>query len=146
MVSREEAFLLLGWVIVLALAEAGSGLGGREGAGDRRLLTNFGFTAMILAAGAIFPIARLAASAAAQSLNLGVLQGARWPWLAMFIGALLAESLGAYWAHRITHGTPLLWRLHRVHHADGAVDLSTSFRNHPLELMITLPVSAVVVL
>jgi sterol desaturase/sphingolipid hydroxylase (fatty acid hydroxylase superfamily) len=46
----------------------------------------------------------------------------------------------------VTHRTPLLWRLHRVHHADNAVDLSTSYRNHPLELLITLPVSAAVVL
>ena len=71
---------------------------------------------------------------------------AHWPWLAVLGVALLAETFAAYWAHRITHQTPLLWRLHRVHHADNAVDLSTSFRNHPLELIITLPVSAVVVL
>ena len=133
-------------MVFLALAEAWSGTGTREGASDRRLLTNFSFTAMVFAAGALFPIARVGASAAAQSLDIGLLRGAHWPWITIFAVALLAETFAAYWAHRITHQTPLLWRLHRVHHADGAVDLSTSFRNHPLELIVTLPVSAAVVL
>jgi len=142
----KQGLVLLGWVILLALAEVRSGDRSSEGASDRRLLTNFSFTLMVLGAGALFPIARLGASAAAQSLNVGILRSAHWPWLAVLAVALLAETFAAYWAHRITHQTPLLWRLHRVHHADNAVDLSTSFRNHPLELLITLPVSAVVVL
>jgi sterol desaturase/sphingolipid hydroxylase (fatty acid hydroxylase superfamily) len=33
-----------------------------------------------------------------------------------------------------------------VHHADSAVDVSTSLRNHPLELVVTVPVSCLVVL
>ena len=138
--------MLVAWVIVLALAEAGSGAALRDGSSDRRLLTNFSFTIMVLAAGALLPIAKLGASSVAQSLHVGFLRAAQWPWPAVFAIALLAETLAAYWAHRITHQTPILWRLHRVHHADNAVDLSTSFRNHPLELFITVPVSAAVVL
>jgi sterol desaturase/sphingolipid hydroxylase (fatty acid hydroxylase superfamily) len=140
-----QGLALLGWVILLASLEVWSGTGS-EGASDRRLLTNFSLTLLVLGAGALFPIARLAASTAAQSLNIGLLRSAHWPWTALFAVALLAETFAAYWAHRITHKTPLLWRLHRVHHADNAVDISTSFRNHPLELIITLPVSAAVVL
>jgi len=30
----------------------------------------------------------------------------------------------------------LLWRLHRVHHSDTTMDSSTSFRFHPLELIL----------
>jgi len=141
-----QGLILLGWVILLAFFEAWSGHGRREGASDRRLLTNISLTLLVLGAGALFPIARLAASTAAQLLNSGFLRSVHWPWLLLFAVALLAETFAAYWAHRITHKTPLLWRLHRVHHADNAVDLSTSFRNHPLELLITLPVSAAVVL
>jgi sterol desaturase/sphingolipid hydroxylase (fatty acid hydroxylase superfamily) len=43
------------------------------------------------------------------------------------------------------HWVPLLWRVHRIHHADNEVDVSTSLRNHPLELLLTLPVSALIV-
>jgi len=145
-VGRDQALLLLGWVVLLALAESWRGNGSREGTSDRRLVTNFGLTAMVLAAGALFPIARVSASAASQSLPIGVIHSAQWPWIAAFASVLIVETLAAYWAHRITHRTPLLWRLHRVHHADDAVDLSTSFRNHPLELVVTIPVSVAVVL
>jgi sterol desaturase/sphingolipid hydroxylase (fatty acid hydroxylase superfamily) len=33
-----------------------------------------------------------------------------------------------------------------VHHADTSVDVSTSLRNHPLELLLTIPASALVIL
>jgi sterol desaturase/sphingolipid hydroxylase (fatty acid hydroxylase superfamily) len=142
----EEGLFLLAWVIVLALAETSFGSRARDGASDRRLFTNVSFTVIVLVAGTIFPVTRLVVSGAAQSLNMGLLRSVQWPWLALFAAALLTQTFASYWAHRITHGTPLLWRLHRIHHADNEVDLSTSFRNHPLELMITLPVSAAVVL
>ena len=44
------------------------------------------------------------------------------------------------------HIVPWLWRIHRVHHADNAVDVSTSLRNHPLELVLIFPVSIAVIL
>lgn len=144
--AGKEGLVLLGWVIFLALAEAWSGSGAGEKANDQRLFTNFSFTIFIFTAAALFPLTKLAASSVAQSLNVGFFRSTHWPWFAVLVVAILAESLANYWAHRITHQTPLLWRLHRVHHADNAVDLSTSFRNHPLELLITLPVSAAVVL
>ena len=43
------------------------------------------------------------------------------------------------------HRSALLWRVHRVHHADSAVDISTSLRKHPVELLVTLPASALVI-
>jgi sterol desaturase/sphingolipid hydroxylase (fatty acid hydroxylase superfamily) len=50
-----------------------------------------------------------------------------------------------YLAHRMLHESTLLWRVHRVHHSDAFVDVTTSFRNHPLEslwryLFVLVPV------
>lgn len=136
--------VLLGWVILLAILEAWSGERSVVAAGDGRLITNFGLTAMAFGVGALFPIARLGVSGAAYGLNIGLLRSL--PWTAIMVAALLAESLSNYWVHRIFHRTPLLWRFHRVHHSDEAVDLSTSFRNHPVELLVALPVSAMLIL
>ena len=143
--ARTGALVLLAWVFLLAVAETRFGAGGKSGASDRRLFTNFSFAAIVLGVGSFFPIARLAASATSESWGIGITRAVHLPWLALFCIAILGETFAAYWAHRISHGTPLLWRLHRVHHADQLVDLSTSFRNHPLELIITIPVSAAVV-
>jgi sterol desaturase/sphingolipid hydroxylase (fatty acid hydroxylase superfamily) len=57
------------------------------------------------------------------------------PWIkygAMF----LALDLLDYTYHFIAHRTALIWRLHLVHHTDEAVDVSTTFREHPAETFI----------
>ena len=52
-------------------------------------------------------------------------------WLALF----LTDSFFGYWLHRLNHTLPWLWRIHRVHHSDPALDVSTALRSHPLELL-----------
>src|SRR6185312_575467 len=43
------------------------------------------------------------------------------------------------WAqHYVFHHVPVLWRLHRVHHADVEIDVSTGVRFHPLEILVSL--------
>ncbi len=45
----------------------------------------------------------------------------------------------AIWAqHLITHKIPLLWRLHRVHHADRDIDVTTAIRFHPVEIGLSM--------
>jgi len=53
--------------------------------------------------------------------------------------ALLLFELVNYWFHRLLHKHPLLWRIHAVHHCDTELDSSTTFRNHPLELLVIAP-------
>jgi sterol desaturase/sphingolipid hydroxylase (fatty acid hydroxylase superfamily) len=38
----------------------------------------------------------------------------------------------------MVHAVPLLWRLHRVHHADLDYDLTTGARFHPLEILLSM--------
>jgi sterol desaturase/sphingolipid hydroxylase (fatty acid hydroxylase superfamily) len=47
---------------------------------------------------------------------------------------LLLDAL-SYVTHRIEHAVPLLWRIHRTHHSDPDVDLTTGLRFHPLEVL-----------
>jgi len=51
----------------------------------------------------------------------------------MVLLGVLALDLMEYARHRLSHRVPLLWRLHRVHHTDVQVDVTTSLRSHPLE-------------
>jgi sterol desaturase/sphingolipid hydroxylase (fatty acid hydroxylase superfamily) len=55
----------------------------------------------------------------------------------VFDGALafLLLDLGIYCWHRANHELTALWRLHRVHHVDAELDVSTALRFHPLELL-----------
>jgi sterol desaturase/sphingolipid hydroxylase (fatty acid hydroxylase superfamily) len=49
------------------------------------------------------------------------------------IGIVAADFAYGYVAHWALHASPALWRYHRVHHSDPFVDVTTSFRTHPVE-------------
>ncbi|WP_394220529.1 sterol desaturase family protein [Alteromonas gracilis] len=60
------------------------------------------------------------------------------------ISILLLDMI-IYWQHRLFHTVPLLWRVHKMHHADSHVDTTTGLRFHPIEIAISLGVKAVAV-
>ena len=58
-------------------------------------------------------------------------------WLSVPMCVLVYDFV-AYALHVASHKVPLFWRFHSVHHADEQVDISTAFRHHPLESLISL--------
>lgn len=88
----------------------------------------------------------LEAAVVAQERGWGVLQIAGIDgWFALGAG-LLWMDLVSYGIHRLSHEIPLLWRVHRVHHTDPDVDVSTARRHHPLEPLFTAPIAALAAL
>jgi sterol desaturase/sphingolipid hydroxylase (fatty acid hydroxylase superfamily) len=69
------------------------------------------------------------------------------PWVAAAAGILGLDAVSYLW-HRANHRVALLWRFHRVHHADASFHVTTGLRFHPGELLLALPVrlAAVVLL
>jgi exosortase len=65
----------------------------------------------------------------------GLVSGLEWPFVAQAALTFLLLDLWKYWEHRVFHGLPLLWRLHLVHHSDTAVDVTTTERHHPFEVV-----------
>jgi sterol desaturase/sphingolipid hydroxylase (fatty acid hydroxylase superfamily) len=65
--------------------------------------------------------------------------------LAALLGFLLLD-LVVYGQHVVFHKVPVLWRLHRMHHADLDIDVTTGVRFHPFEILISLAVRIAVVL
>lgn len=57
-------------------------------------------------------------------------------WLALPIGVALLD-LAIYFQHVAFHAVPALWRLHRVHHSDVDIDVTTGTRFHPVEILIS---------
>ena len=54
-----------------------------------------------------------------------------------FALSLMLLDFSKYAEHRLQHAIPWLWRAHRLHHADNAVDALTSITHHPLELALS---------
>src|SRR6202007_2191374 len=65
--------------------------------------------------------------------------------LASLLG-FLALDLAIYAQHAAFHKVPLLWRLHRMHHADLDIDVTTGVRFHPFEILISMLIKIAVVI
>ena len=132
---------LLLLLIVLAAAEAIAPLRPfHESA--RRLTTNFGFGLVNFGLTSLLPLSSLFAASWAREAGVGLFNAVAIPPLLLVLVTLAARSLLAYCLHRLFHLMPLLWRVHRVHHTDPAVDLSTGFRSHPAEILIVAAAAA----
>ncbi|HEV2762829.1 MAG TPA: sterol desaturase family protein [Pyrinomonadaceae bacterium] len=59
-------------------------------------------------------------------------------WLEVALAVVLLDYTLYLW-HVLTHRAPLLWRFHRVHHADLDLDASTALRFHSAELLLSVP-------
>lgn len=59
--------------------------------------------------------------------------------------AVVFLDLIIYFQHLMFHATPLLWRLHMVHHADLDLDLTTGLRFHPIEIIISMLIKMTVI-
>lgn len=74
----------------------------------------------------------------AEARGWGILQQVNWPAGVELLLSLLLLDLAIYWQHRLFHLVPALWRLHRMHHADLDVDVTTGARFHPGEILLSL--------
>lgn len=54
------------------------------------------------------------------------------------LASILAMDFVIYLQHVMVHAVPILWRLHRVHHADVDFDVTTGARFHPLEIILSM--------
>ena len=78
--------------------------------------------------------------------GLGLAQHATLPAPLLIVVGVLLVDLSTYGFHVLSHKVHWLWRLHRVHHNDPEVDLSTNFRHHPLESIVGTLFAAAVAL
>jgi sterol desaturase/sphingolipid hydroxylase (fatty acid hydroxylase superfamily) len=101
-------------------------------------IVGLGIAAVRLMALAAVPIVAVAMAAVAAERGWGLLNLAAWPtWLELIIGLVVLDF--AIWLqHVISHRVPLLWRLHRMHHADIDFDVTTALRFHPVEIALSM--------
>lgn len=107
-----------------------------------RIPVNVVFAVMNGAVAALLPVSTVLPARWAAAHGVGLLHQVELPFALVAVATVLVRSLATYVVHRLSHAVPLFWRVHRVHHADTGLDLSTGLRNHPLELAIVAPLLA----
>jgi sterol desaturase/sphingolipid hydroxylase (fatty acid hydroxylase superfamily) len=95
----------------------------------------------------LFPAAAVGVAAAAAANHWGVLNRIESaPAVAVVISIVVLDA-AIYLQHVMFHAVPLFWRLHRVHHADLDIDVTTGARFHPVEIVLSMLIKfAVIVL
>ena len=114
---------------------------------QERWVTNLGLTLLntMLVRVTVGGVAYTAAVFAADQ-GVGLLHWHPLPTWAAAAVTLLGLDFAIYLQHILFHTVPVLWRLHRVHHADLDFDATTGLRFHPLEILLSLGFKAAVVI
>lgn len=68
--------------------------------------------------------------------NSGLFAWVEVPLPVMLITTVIALDFSLFAFHRLAHHWPILWRIHRLHHSDPDVDVTTGWRFHPLEALL----------
>lgn len=78
----------------------------------------------------------------------GILNLVPLPFFISVLLAIIALDFLIYLQHVVFHRVPILWRLHRVHHADVDIDVTTGARFHPIEILLSMLIkfAAIVIL
>jgi len=86
----------------------------------------------------IFPLAATGMAFFASEHGWGIFNYYDINPLLEIIICVIALDFIIYLQHVLVHAVPVLWRLHRVHHADIDYDVTTGSRFHPVEIIISM--------
>ena len=86
----------------------------------------------------LFPAAAIGMALAVNARDWGLLNQFVMPGWSEVIIALFILDFSIWLQHWLMHRVPWLWRLHRVHHADLDFDLTTGFRFHTFEIILSM--------
>lgn len=94
----------------------------------------------------LFPLAAVGLAVAMQTKGWGLFNVIDLPsWFEILLAVVLLD-FAIYLQHVLFHHVPVLWRLHRMHHADIEIDVTTGLRFHPLEIVLSMAFKLVLVL
>ncbi len=86
----------------------------------------------------LFPTAAVGVAAFAAEQGWGLLHYYQIPFWPAVVIAIVAMDFVIWLQHVMVHAVPVLWRLHRVHHADLDFDVTTGARFHTIEIVLSL--------
>ncbi len=110
---------------------------------SRRWLTNMAIVAIDSAMVRLLalvakPLVAVGAALYAESQGWGLFNWTQWPlWLEVLLAIVIFDFL-VWFQHLVFHKVPFFWRLHRMHHADVDIDVTTAIRFHPIEIAVSM--------
>jgi sterol desaturase/sphingolipid hydroxylase (fatty acid hydroxylase superfamily) len=140
--AHEPAVRLAAFAAVLAIMVAWEFLAPRRSrplSRRRRWPANLGIVVLNTAVvRVLFPAAAVGVALTAEAQQWGLLHRYEVAGWAALVAGLVLLDLAIYLQHVTFHAVPALWRLHRMHHADLDIDVTTGARFHPVEIVLSM--------
>ncbi len=134
--SIETILAILGAMAIVSVLEVAVPLHGRGAWSRVHLVPNLTLTAVTLATNLVYNAGLVLVLVRLDHDGVGLLHGLAVPGWVRGAIAVVVLDFSFYVAHVAMHRIPVLWRVHRVHHCDPAVDVTTTIRQHPIEGVI----------
>ena len=93
----------------------------------------------------VFPAAAVGTALWAEAMGWGFFNALRIDPLLAGLISFIVLDFAVWLEHVASHKIPLLWRIHRMHHADNGFDVTTGLRFHPFEILLSMVWKAAVV-
>lgn len=99
-----------------------------------------------LAVRLLVPITAASVAVYAEQYKIGLWHLLSIPLPAATIISIILLDFLIYAQHILFHYTPLFWRIHKIHHIDQDIDVTTGLRFHPLEIILSALIKCMFVL
>ncbi len=129
-------FNVLALMAVLALVETVMPLFPHSVLNRRHLEANLGLTAITFGLNFLMNGFLMTGALWVSGHGAGLIQWADLPLPWAITVTVTVMDLATYAVHVLMHKVPVLWRAHLVHHCDPALDVTTTFRQHPIESLL----------
>ncbi|MEE9333126.1 MAG: sterol desaturase family protein [Granulosicoccaceae bacterium] len=86
----------------------------------------------------VLPIMAIGLAGFVAQKGWGFFNFVDWPQWLEIIMSVAALDMIIYWQHVLSHKIPFIWNIHKVHHADRDVDVTTGVRFHPFEILFSM--------
>jgi sterol desaturase/sphingolipid hydroxylase (fatty acid hydroxylase superfamily) len=93
----------------------------------------------------VFPAGAVGVALFAGDQGWGLFNHFETPYAVAVALSVVAMDFAIYLQHVMFHAVPVLWRLHRMHHADLDFDVTTGARFHPIEIILSMLIKFAVI-
>ncbi|MGH7948162.1 MAG: sterol desaturase family protein, partial [Candidatus Binataceae bacterium] len=93
----------------------------------------------------VIPVSAVGVALAVERHHFSLLNQVALPYALSVATGVMLLDLAIYLQHVMFHAIPVLWRVHRMHHADIDLDVTSGARFHPIEIVLSMIVKLAVV-
>lgn len=136
--SQIRLSVFIGLFVLLALAELVVPRRSLRMSKVLRWFSNISMTTFNTILVALLPLAAVAYAYTVEDAGGGLLNHLALPAVVKVLITVIVFDCLIYWQHVIFHKVPILWRLHRVHHSDVDLDVTSGARFHAIEIILSM--------